>query len=293
MSNSKATTGGQKSTVLGRRLGGELLRLRDAAGVTQQQAAEVLSATATKVVKMERGWVPIRDPDIRALCVFYGTEDAQTIARLIGLAKADRDRRKAKGWWNQYPVLSSMVEYLALEDIATSLRTWQHSYIPGLLQTPDYARALAVGSGAWEDPEDIEPFVEARMARQTRLRGERPLECWAVFGEMTLRQLVGGRDVMRAQLEHLMSVAELPNVRLQVVPYLSGAHPGMTSAFTVVSFAEPGALDVVQADMISMTAWLESEADSARHSRIFEHIARLGLAQHSSLSLIDSIREEM
>lgn len=284
---------GSQSTVLGRRLGGELLRLRDAAGVTQQQAAQVLSATATKVVKMERGWVPMRDPDIRALCEYYGADDPEIVRRLTGLAKADRDRRKANGWWNQYPELSSMVEYLALEDIATSLRTWQHSYVPGLLQTPDYARALAVGNGAWEDPEDIEPFVAARMARQARLSGDRPLECWAVFGEGALRQLVGGREVMRAQLDRLLEMADAPNVRLQVVPFLSGAHPGMTSAFTIVSFGEPGALDVVQADMISTTAWLESEADSERHSQIFERIARLGMAQQSSLSLIDGIRKEM
>lgn len=290
--STKQVARGSQSTVLGRRLGGELLRLRDASGVTQQQAAQVLSATATKVVKMERGWVPMRDPDIRALCEYYGVDDADTVRRLVELAKADRDRRKANGWWNEYPELSSLVEYLALEDIATSMRTWQHSYVPGLLQTPDYARALAVGNGAWDDPEDIEPFVAARMARQARLSGERPLECWAVFGEGALRQLVGGRDVMHAQLTRLMEMSELPNMRMQVVPFLSGAHPGMTSAFTIVSFGEPAALDVVQADMISTTAWLESEADSERHSRIFERIVRLGLAQESSRSLIDSIRKE-
>ncbi|EST22113.1 hypothetical protein N566_26845 [Streptomycetaceae bacterium MP113-05] len=278
--------------MLGRRLGGELLRLRDVAGKTQQQAADVLNATGTKIVKMERGAVPMRDLDVRALCEFYGAGGDETVARLVGLAKADRDRRKAKGWWNQYPVLRDMAEYVALEDVATSVRTWQLAIVPGLLQTPDYARALAVGNGSWEDVDEIEPFVESRVARQTRLTGERPLNFWAVVHEGALRQLVGGQNVMRGQLQHLREMAGRPNVRLQILPYLAGAHPGMTSAFTVVSFDEPGAVDVVHVDTTSTTVWMESEADAAHHSVVFDRVARLGLAQRNSVQLIESILKE-
>jgi hypothetical protein len=242
---------------------------------------------------MERGWVPMRDPDVRALCHLYGVEEHQVIDRLLRLAKTDRDRRKAKGWWNQYPELPDMVEYVALEDIATSLRTWQLSCVPGLFQTPGYARALAVGGGVWEDPDEIEPFVESRMARQSRLTGERPLQVWAGIHEAALRQLVGGREVMREQLGRLTDAAQLPNVRLQVLPYLAGAHPGMTSAFTIVSFAEPGAIDVVYMDTTSSTLWLETEADAAHHSGVFARIARLALSQRDSINLIDGIRKEM
>ncbi|GAB3014787.1 helix-turn-helix transcriptional regulator [Streptomyces pseudoechinosporeus] len=281
------------STVLARRLGGELLRMREGCGMRQTHAAEALSASVAKVAKMERGLVPVRDPDVRALCHLYGQDDPKGIDRLLALAKADRDRRKAKGWWNQYPHLKAQIEYVALEDIATELRTWQLAFVPGLLQTADYARALAVGNGAWQDLAEIESFVEARMARQARLTGERPLHLWAVLHEGALRQLVGGRDVMRAQLEHLLDAAQLPNVRVQIVPFIAGAHPGMTSAFTLVSFAEPGALDVVQADTVSTKVWLESETDAAHHDAIFDRITRLGLAQHNSVSLIDSIRKEM
>ncbi|WP_307847598.1 helix-turn-helix transcriptional regulator [Streptomyces sp. F63] len=293
MTNKRADRGTSVSTVLGRRLGGELLRLREEAGLRQPHAAEALSASVAKVAKMERGWVPMRDPDIRALCQLYGRDDPATVDRLLGLARADRDRRKAKGWWNQYPELPDMVEYVALEDIATRVRTWQLSCLPGLFQTPGYARALAVGSGSWEDPDEIEPFVESRMARQARLTGERPLHVWAVLHEAALRQLVGGRQVMRGQLERLLDSARLPNVRLQVVPYSAGAHPGMTSSFTVVSFADPGSMDVVYMDTASSTLWLESESDAAHHTGIFDRIARLGLAQRDSSDLIETIRKEM
>lgn len=281
------------STVLARRLGGELLHMREGCGMRQTHAAEALSASVAKVAKMERGLVPVRDPDVRALCHLYRQDDPKVIDRLLALAKADRDRRKAKGWWNQYPHLKAQIEYVALEDIATQLRTWQLTFVPGLLQTADYARALAVGNGAWQDLAEIESFVEARMARQARLTGERSLHLWAVLHEGALRQLVGGRNVMRAQLEHLLEVAQLPNVRVQIVPFIAGAHPGMTSAFTLVSFAEPGALDVVQADTVSTKVWLESETDAAHHDAIFDRITRLGLAQRNSVELIDSIRKEM
>ncbi|MEW1828520.1 helix-turn-helix transcriptional regulator [Streptomyces sp. NPDC088196] len=281
------------STVLARRLGGELLRMREVRGLRQTHAAEALSASVAKVAKMERGLVPIRDPDIRALCHLYGETAEPVIERLLTLARTDRERRKARGWWNQYPQLSGMVEYVALEDIATSMRTWELAFVPGLLQTPDYARAVAVGAGSWEDPSEIEPFVEARLARQARLRSELPLELWAVVHEGALRQLVGGRAVMREQLGQLLDLARTDTVTLQVVPFLAGANAGMIGSFSIVSFAEPGALDVVHMDVPSSTLWLESEDDAARHGRIFDRIARVGLAERNALDLIEAIRKEM
>ncbi|MEV7979337.1 helix-turn-helix transcriptional regulator [Streptomyces sp. NPDC086519] len=293
MTADQFTRGNRVSTVLARKLGGELLRLRDDAGLTQPQAAAALSATAAKVAKMERGWVPVRDPDVRILCDLYGVSDEKTVERLLSLAKTDRERRKAKGWWHQYPVLRSLVEYVALEDIATGVRTWQGAFVPGLLQTPDYARALAVGNADWEDPDDIERFVEAKIARQARLMDGNPLNLWALVGEGALRQLVGGREVMREQLAHLVESSRLSNVRLQVVPFVAGSHPGMTSSFNVVSFAEPGAMDVVYMDTTSSTLWLESERDAVRHNVTFERIARNGLALHDSVALIERIRKEL
>ncbi|MEU9361305.1 helix-turn-helix transcriptional regulator [Streptomyces sp. NPDC048301] len=291
--NRATQQGNRTSTVLGRRLGSELLRLRDESGKTQQQAAQVISATNSKVVKMERGWVPMRDPDIRALCDFYGVDDANAVARLLAVARVDRERRKAKGWWNQYPELRSLVEYVALEDIATGVRTWQGAFVPGLLQTPDYARALAIGNADWDDPHEIERFVEAKIARQARLAEENPLALWAIVSEGALRQLVGGRDVMRTQLERLEEAAEAHHVTIQVVPFLAGSHPGMTSAFSIVSFEEPGAMDVVYMDTTSATLWLESETDAKRHNVTFGRIARNGLAPRDSLALIARIRKEL
>ncbi|WP_329125827.1 DUF5753 domain-containing protein [Streptomyces sp. NBC_01465] len=284
---------GRASTVLGRKLGGELLRLRDAAGKTQAEAATALTATPTKVVKIERGWVPVRDPDLKELCALYGVEDRTILDNLLSLAKADRDRRKAHGWWDQYPELRSQVEYVALEDVASRVRTHQVTVIPGLFQTPDYARAQHVGAGLWEDPDEIERYVEARIARQDRLTGDRPIQVWAIVAEAALRQEVGGRDTMRAQLGHLLALTELPNVQIQVLPYRIGAHAGMGGGFSIMSFAESGAMDMVHLDTPSSSLWLESEHDTAHHVAIFDRVARHALAQTDSRSLIRRVSEEM
>ncbi|MEN2420433.1 helix-turn-helix transcriptional regulator [Streptomyces rimosus] len=289
----RSEQGNRVSTVLGRRLGGQLLQLRDAAGKTQQEAAQVLSATATKVVKMERGWVPVREPDIRALCTFYGQDDPGAVDALLNLAQLDRERRKAKGWWQHAPNAGALAEYIALEDVASRVRSWQLSLIPGLCQTREYARALEVSYGAWEDPDEIEQVVEVRLRRQARLGGEQPLQMYAVIWEAALRQLVGGPMVMRKQLEQLIDVAGMPNVRLQILPYRAGGHPCISGPFNIVSFAENEAVDVVHVDGIASTVWVEHAADSATYSAYFDRTARLSLAPRDSVTLIDNIRKEL
>ena len=289
--NQSAHQGNRVSTVLGRRLGTELLRLRDAAGKTQQQAAEALSATATKIVKMERGWVPMRDPDIQALCDFYGLDDPAARSTLLNLAKLDRERRKAKGWWKHLPKTGALAEYIAMEDVASRVQTWQLSFVPGLLQTAEYARALVVGEGAWEDPNEIERMVDVRLKRQQRLHHEHPLHVYAVVWEAALRQLIGGPEVMCAQLGHLLELAQLPNVRLQVLPFHAGAHACAASSFTIISFAQAEAVDVIHTDTIGSTVWVENEEAGATYRTFFERTARQALAQHDSTVLIESIRK--
>ncbi|MEX3099824.1 helix-turn-helix transcriptional regulator [Streptomyces sp. ST1020] len=278
---------------MARKLGGELLRLRDAAGLTQRQAVEAINATNSKIVKMEQGWVPMRDPDIRILCEAYGLEDQEALGRLLDLAKLDRERRKARGWWRGSVGDGAMAEFIAMEDVASRVRTWQPSLIPGLFQTSGYTRGLAVAEGRWEDPNEIERIVEVKQKRQGRLLGEDPLHYHAVIWEAALRQQVGGRGVMRAQLERLLDFAQLDNVRLQVLPFRTGAHPCIAGPFSVISFAGDKALDVVHADTIMDMIWVENEAESDTYVTLFDRTSRLSLAPHDSVALIDSLYKEM
>lgn len=289
----KRANGNRVSTVLGRRLGGELQRLRMRAGRTQREAAEALSATQTKVVKMESGWVPMRDPDILALCALYGADEPRVTSHLLELAKTDRDRRKVKGWWNDSPTLATQVDYIAMEDAAVRVRQWQMAIIPGLFQTAEYTRAMGVADMSWDDIDRIEDVVAARAKRQVRLHGAAPLRIHAVIWEAAFRQMMGGPQVMARQLEHLCQLAELPNVHIQVLPFRAGGHPCIGGPFNVLSFGEDEAVDVVHMDTPRSTIWVEDAEESEVFVNLFNQASRMSLAPYDSVEFIDSIAKEM
>ncbi|GHI07936.1 DNA-binding protein [Streptomyces cellostaticus] len=290
MTTGQPMLGNSTSSVLGRRLGGELVKLRTAAGLTQSHAARALTSSITKVTKMERGWVPMRDPDIRALCELYGVRDPGTVGGLLELARVDRDRRKAKGWWNDYTTLGDMQEYVSLENAATAIKAWQPAFVPGLLQTPDYVVALR--GGASESTAEDEEFVAARLARQRRLTEDPPLTLRTVIYEAVLRNLPGGPKAARGQLDHLAKMAEQPNITLLIYPFSAGPHRGLNSSFNIISFAEPGAMDVVYLEIPFTRLWIEGGEGTAAHDELFETTAGCSLSEQDSVSLIHRLRKE-
>ncbi|CAM5262390.1 helix-turn-helix transcriptional regulator [Streptomyces hirsutus] len=185
------------STVLGRQLGDELRRLREAAALTTTQAAEALDCTKGKISRIENGRVTVRIPDLTAMLLAYGAADAELRDRLSLLARK-ANRRRRQGWWNQYgSVLADTYrDYIALEAMAGTIRTFQAQLVPGLLQTPEYIRAVTVASHQWQTADEIEQFVQVRLARQERLVSDSPLQLWAVLSEAVLLQQVGGPKVM-------------------------------------------------------------------------------------------------
>ncbi|MFE6101799.1 helix-turn-helix domain-containing protein [Streptomyces laurentii] len=271
------------STVLGRQLGDELRRLRDASGLTTAQAAEALDCTKGKISRIENGRVAVRLPDLTTMLHAYQVSDDEIRARLTALARK-ANRRRREGWWNKYgSVLADTYrDYIALEAMAGSIRTFQAQLIPGLLQTPDYIRAVTVASQQWQTADEIERFVQVRLARQERLTGDSPLNLWAVISEGVLLQEVGGGQAMREQLEHLVNVSELPNVTVQVLPFSRGAHASMFGPYVVLGFREEGALDVVLADNPTGSIWLEREAEVSRYQDLFD------AARTSALSPVES-----
>jgi hypothetical protein len=278
---------------LGRRLGGELLQLRLTAELTQGEAAKVLTSSTAKVAKLERGWVPMRDPDIRALCELYRINDPAVVGSLLELARVDRERRKAKGWWNELPGVGDMREYVSMENAATAIRAWQLSYIPGLLQTPDYIRALATGGSPLEHPDGGESRVGPRVARQQRLLGDSPLELWSIIHESALRHRVGGSEVMRDQLAHLLQATDQANIRVQVLPFSAGAHVGMSGAFNIMSFDTPGSMDVVYTETVLGQIWVEGGDGAAQHNTLFDRLSNQALPEQESHAFIDARHKEL
>ncbi|MFD7897663.1 helix-turn-helix domain-containing protein [Streptomyces sp. NPDC059743] len=292
MTQRRANTGNRVTTVLARQLGGQLLAFREAAGLNQSRAAEALSSQTAKVGKMEQGWVPFRDPDIIALCKLYAVEDDEVVADLLRLAKLDRERRKAKGWWNALDQ-GNLREYIAMEDAALKMRAWQLSLVPGLFQTPDYTRSMVVPDIATDDIGHIEQIVDVRRRRQARLYGDDPLQVHAVIWEAALRQLIGGRQTMGKQLAHLRELTELTNVQIQVLPFRAGGYPGVGGPFNILSFAEEGAVDVVHMDGLRSTVWVEGAEESAAYAGLFGRLCAVSLSPYDSVQLIESIGKEM
>lgn len=281
------------STVLGRQLGDELRRLREAASLTTTQAADALDCTKGKISRIENGHVPVRTPDLIALMQTYRVEDSETRERLGSLARR-ANRRRREGWWHQYGAVlaDTYRDYIEMENICDSIKTFQAQLIPGLLQTPEYGRAVTVASRAWQTAEEIDQFVQVRIARQERLTGEAPLELWAVLAEGVLHQQVGGPDVMRDQLEHLATMAEQPNITVQVLPFSRGAHSGMFGPYLLLSFPRVSALDLVLTETPIGNIWMEQESEVAHYRELFDDARTSALPPTESLGLIRRIAKE-
>ena len=281
------------STVLGRQLGDELRQFRDRAGLSTAEAAVFLDCTKGKISRIENGHVPVRAPDLTALLQAYGVDDAAARERLAALARR-ANRRRREGWWHQYgSVLGDAYrDQIETEAICERVRTYQAQLVPGLLQTEEYGRAVTVASRIWQTPEEVEQFVRVRLTRQQRLTGESPMEYWAILAEGALRQQVGGPAAMRAQLEHIAAMAELPHITVQVLPFSRGVHPGMFGPYVLLSFPQVASLDLVLTETPTGNIWIEREADVARYQELFDTARTTALPATESLGLIRRIAKE-
>jgi len=281
------------STVLGRQLGEELRKIREFAGVSMSQAAEALDCTKGKISRIENGHVPVRTPDLVALMHAYGVKEPKSQERLATLARR-ANRRRREGWWHRYASLLSdtYLDQIEMESICESIRTYQVQLVPGLLQTEEYSRAVTVASRVWQTAEEIDQFVRVRITRQERLTGEAPIEYRAVLAEGVLRQQVGGPDVMGAQLQHLMNVAQQPNVTIQVLPFSRGAHPGMFGPYLLLAFPQAASLDLALAETPTGNIWMEREAEVTCYRALFDDARVTALPPTESLTLIQRIAKE-
>ena len=236
-----------------RRLALELRRLREAAGLTCEDVAARLECSASKISRIETGRVLVSPRDVRDLLAIYGVPDDQRDS-LIQLA---RDSRQ-KGWWHAYgdTVQPHLATYLGLENGASEIRVYKVNRMHGLLQTEDYARAVFSAARVGAEHPGTEQSVRLLMERQ-RQASARPPRLWVVLDEAALRHKVGGREVMRAQIEHLIGLSTQPDIFIQVMPYSSGLHIAMDVSFTIMAFPDPGDPDVVCIGYPTGLLWIE------------------------------------
>jgi transcriptional regulator with XRE-family HTH domain len=248
-------------------VGAQLRRLRTEAGISREEAAEAIRASEWKIHRLENGQVGFKERDIVDLLRRYGVDDPGEVAEFAALAR----EANTPGWWQQYgDVLPQWFRaYVDLESAATLIRTYEGQFVPGLLQTDDYIRAVIRGAGL-ESSEELGRRVRLRMARQTLLTREHPPRLWAVVDEAALRRPVGGRDVMRGQLERLIAAAKLPNVTLQILPFAGGAHPAMVGAYTILRFADRELPDVVYLEHLTNAVYLDKREEVEKHLDVME-----------------------
>ena len=276
-------------TVKRRRLAAELRRLREAAKLTIDQVAERLEWSAGKISKIENARVSVMPRDARYLLDVYGVADPER-ELLVTLARESRQR----GWWQQYGAIPEWFgTYVGLESEAVSVSSYQGEYVPGLLQTHDYAMAVHRAFTMTQTDEEIEQHVALRMARQERLDAPDSPQLWLVLNEAVVRRLVGSRAIMHDQLGRLVEVSSHPKVTIQILPFSAGAHPAMDCAFRLLSFAEPTDNDVVYMEYPTGSLYLERAAEVARYRLMFDHLRAASLSVDESRRLLVRAVDEL
>ncbi len=251
-------------------LGAHLRRLREAQGVSREDAGWEIRASESKISRMELGRVGFKERDIADLLTLYGVDDDEERERLLTLAH----QANTPGWWHRFgDVLPSWFQsYLGLEASAALVRTYEVQFVPGLLQTEDYARAVVLLGHGRAQAEEIDRRVALRMRRQEILDRADPVQLWAVMDEAVLRRPIGSPAVMRAQLEALLVATSRPNVRLQVIPFHAGGHSAAGGAFSILRFPDQELPDVVYIEQLTSALYLDKRDDVDHYFAAIERL---------------------
>jgi hypothetical protein len=272
-------------------VGAQLRRLRTDSGISREQAGEAIRASEWKIHRLENGQVGFKDRDVVDLLRLYGVDDPGEVASFLVLAR----EANAPGWWHHFGDLLPpwFRAYVDLEAAAALIRTYEGQFVPGLLQTEDYLRAVVGGAQLNESPEEAERRVALRLGRQTMLEQPGAPRLWAVVDEAALRRPVGGREVMRAQLERLAEATKLPNVTLQVLPLEAGAHPAMVGAFSVLRFVGQELPDVVYLEHLTNAAYLDKRDEVEKYLDVMETICVSSEPPAKTAAFLDKLLNEL
>jgi DNA-binding XRE family transcriptional regulator len=272
-------------------VGAKLRRLRTDMGLSREEAAQAIRASEWKIHRLENGQVGFKERDLADLLERYEVSDPDEVDEILTLAR----EANTPGWWQHYgDVLPPWFRtYVDLESAATLIRTYEGQFVPGLLQTDDYMRAVVRGAHLDESSEEVGRRVRLRMARQTLLTREHPPRLWAVVDEAALRRPVGGPGVMKRQLERLLDATELPNVTLQVLPLDTGAHPAMVGSFSVLRFPDQELPDVVYLEHLTGASYLNKPDEVDQYLHVMESICVRAAAPDQTVELLNRLLDDI
>ncbi|MBS2551310.1 helix-turn-helix domain-containing protein [Catenulispora sp. NL8] len=275
-------------TVMRMVLGSQLRRLRIAAGVTRGAAGYEIRCSHTKISRMELGQVSFKRRDVADLLGLYGVSDDTEREAILALAA----QANAHGWWHGFADLMPgwFEVYVGLEEAASVIRCYEAQFIPGLLQSEDYARAVIHDGYPLATAEEIERRVRLRMNRARLVHSAEPPRIWAVLDEAALRRQPGGAGVMRAQLTHLLQLCQLPHVTVQVAPFARGG-PAAAGPFTILRFAEPALPDIVYLEQLTGAAYLDKREDLDAYTTVVDQLCVQALSPSETVGFLTRLVE--
>jgi transcriptional regulator with XRE-family HTH domain len=281
---------GSGPTVLRILLGSQLRMLREVKGITREEAGYAIRASGSKISRIELGRVSFKERDVTDLLRLYGVDEDEA-ATLVELAI----QANSPGWWHKYgDVLPDWFQvYVGLEEAASLIRLYEVQFVPGLLQTADYARAVVQLGQPGAAPEEIERRISLRLGRQELLSKPGGPRLWAIVDEAALRRPIGGKEVMRAQLVQLLEATEQPQVTLQVMPFKSGGHAAEAGAFTIMRFPEPDLPDVVYLEQLTSALYLDKRDDVEKYTEVMERLSVEAESPERSVHILSGMLEEV
>ncbi|MFE2429454.1 helix-turn-helix domain-containing protein [Streptomyces sp. NPDC059373] len=272
-------------------LGKRLQTLREKAGLRREDAATVLRVAPTTIRRMETAEVALKIPYVQLLLRAYGIAADEADAFITLAEEANKP-----GWWQRFhDILPDWFSvHVSLEGAASLIRSYEPHFIPGLLQTEDYARAiLRTGSVGQISPDEIERHVALRMERQTLLTRPDAPRLWVVLDETVLRRPVGTPAVMRAQADRLLKAATMPNVTVQIAEFASGHHPGTYGPFVLFRFAVPELPDMVYVEYLTGAVYLDERAEVASHLEVMDHMVAQAATAQRTKEILRDFRKEL
>jgi transcriptional regulator with XRE-family HTH domain len=274
-----------------RRIGAALRDLRDARGLTVATAARKYGRSQGWFSTVENGLTVVRSDELSDLLDFYQCEDGELRESLLYLASRDWQR----GWWRAFArqVPMSAIDFVSFEADSAGISVFEKDLVPGLLQNEDYARAVNLGSIINRDSDQVEESVAFRMARKQVLDRPVALKFDVIVCEAALRQEIGGKSVMRAQLETLIRTYDTENISVRVIPYSAGAHAGAEGSFSIYDVGNRGLLSLVLIDGLARTHYLEDDQDVALYRRAFQMLSATALTRSESAELMRRIASEL
>jgi transcriptional regulator with XRE-family HTH domain len=284
--------GDQRGSPTARRimLGARLRRLREAAEISRAEAGFAIRSSESKISRLELGRVSFKPRDVTDLLTMYGVTDPEKREAFLEMVK----RSNEPGWWHRYTDLVAdwFQDYLGLEESASRIQTWEQQFVPGLLQSEDYAKAIISHGWSPMAAQSVQRQVGLRIRRQALLGRPAPPKLWAVIDESVLHRPIGGRRVLLDQVEHLIKLTARPNITLQIVPYQFSGYAAEGS-FTALRFAEPELPDVVYIEHLTGALYLDKRSDTELYGRVFDRLTVDAYTPDHSRQLLMKVRTEI